>query len=463
MPARTAPLRAGTTSLHACPAGRRLAALSATPRFLNESERPTRKHYLILAMCWAGWLFDFYDLMLFSFLLVPIQKSLGLSESSLSLLLGASLAATALGGLLFGYLADRFGRRSVLSWTILVYSLGTFLCGTAGGFATLLAFRVLTGLGVGGEWATGQTLVGETFPARMRARYAAVMQTGAPLGIGLAALVGAFATPAFAAAFGEGMAWRLCFFLSALPALLVVVIRTAMPESDVWLARRTLRVPEERGHFAEILGTPALRRLFVLGLVLALTGMSAYWFTYSWLPKYLHDQLGFSMARSGIWILVTQAGGLLGYLSFGLVADRRGRRIAYTIYSLIWAVGLLAVTWFWDRIALWPWLTLCFMFLVGLGTGSFSGYGPIFTEIFPTRVRNTAMGAAFNLARGVQFFTPLVITRVATRYGLAGGISLAALFAILGAAWVWLLPETRGTVVTAEDATPSAAATGSAA
>ena len=90
--------------------------------FLNESEQPTRRHYLILAMCWAGWLFDFYDLMLFSFLLVPIQQSLGLGETSLSLLLGASLAATALGGILFGYLADRFGRRSVLSWTILVYS-----------------------------------------------------------------------------------------------------------------------------------------------------------------------------------------------------------------------------------------------------------------------------------------------------------------------------------------------------
>src|SRR5574342_461737 len=166
--------------------------------FLNESDQPTRRHYLILVLCWAGWLFDFYDLMLFSFLLVPIQKSLGLGETSLSLLLGASLAATAVGGILFGYLADRFGRKSVLSWTILVYSLGTLLCGTAGSFAALLAFRIITGLGVGGEWATGQTLVGETFPARMRARFAAVMQTGAPAGIALATLVGAFVEPVLA-------------------------------------------------------------------------------------------------------------------------------------------------------------------------------------------------------------------------------------------------------------------------
>src|SRR4030065_603391 len=139
---------------------------------LNESGRPTRAHFIILGMSWAGWLFDFYDLMLFSFLLIPIKKSLGLDEVSLSLLLGASLAATAAGGILFGYLADRFGRKSVLSWTILVYSLGTFLCGTAGSFAALLAFRIVTGLGVGGEWAAGQTPVGETFPARVGARAA---------------------------------------------------------------------------------------------------------------------------------------------------------------------------------------------------------------------------------------------------------------------------------------------------
>jgi len=433
---------------------------------LNESEKPTRTHYLILGLCWSGWLFDFYDLMLFSFLLVPIRKDLGLSEVSLSLLLGSSLAATALGGVFFGYLADRLGRKAVLAWTILVYSAGTFLCGFAQGFLGLLVFRVITGLGVGGEWATGQTLVGETFPARMRARFAAVMQTGAPLGIALASVVGGFVEPALASSLGASWGWRGCFWLSVLPALLVVVIRRSMPESDVWLARRrpparggaaahagpAAGTPREPGQLAALLATPRLRRLFALGLVLALTDMSAYWFTYSWLPKYLYDQLGYSMAKSGIWVLATQAGGLVGYLSFGFFADAVGRRVTYTAYSLIWAAGLLMVTWFWGSIAVWPWLTLAFMFLVGIGTGNFSGYGPIFAEIFPTAVRNTAMGAAFNLARGVQFFTPLVISVVATRYGLGGGISLAALFAIFTGLWVWTLPETRGTRIGVEPA-----------
>jgi MFS family permease len=271
------------------------------------------------------------------------------------------------------------------------------------------------------------------------------MQTGAPLGVALAAVVGGFIEPAFARAFGENMAWRGCFFISLLPALLVVFIRRHMPESDIWLSRRHLRQTAESGHLRHLFLTPQLRRLFLFGLILAVTDMSAYWFTYSWLPKYLYEQLGLSMARSGIWVLTTQMGGLLGYLAFGVIADWRGRRIAYTAFSMVWAAGLLAITWFWDTISVWPWLTLVFSFMVGVGTGNFSGYGPIFSEIFPTRVRNTAMGIAFNLARGVQFFTPLAITLVAGRYGLGGGISLAAFFAIFTGIWVWTLPETRGT------------------
>jgi MFS family permease len=417
-------------------------------KFLNEYEQPIGKHYIILGMSWAGWLFDFYDLMLFSFLTIPIEKSLGLSSASLSLIIGASLAATALGGVLFGYLADRFGRKTILSWTILIYSLGAFLCGLSNGVLSLLVFRVLTGLGVGGEWATGQTLVGETFPARIRARFAAVMQTGAPLGIALASVVGGFLEPAFNKHFGPDLAWRGCFLVSVIPALMVVLIRRFMPESDIWLSGQHEKRSSEPGRIHELLLTPHLRRLFGLGLILAITDMSAYWFTYSWLPKYLYDQLGFSMAKSAIWMIVTQLGGFLGYLAFGLVADWRGRRIAYTGFSLVWAAGLLGITWFWGTIALLPGLTLVFSFLVGIGTGNFSGYGPIFSEIFPTRVRSTAMGTAFNLARGAQFFTPLIITGIAGRYGLGGGISLAAFFAVFTGVWVWTLPETRGTKIT---------------
>jgi MFS family permease len=421
---------------------------------LNESERPTRKHYVILGMAWAGWLFDFYDLMLLSFLLVPIKRDLGLNDYELSLLLGTTLAATALGGILFGTLADRFGRKTVLTWTLLTYSAGTFLCGMSHAFWLFLVFRVLTGLGVGGEWATGQTLVGETFPARMRARFAAVMQTGAPLGILLASLVGSFVEPYFVSIFGLDWGWRACFFVSLLPAGLVIIIRRHMPESDVWESGQKTGRARSPGLIHELRISPTLRKLFILGLVLALADMSAYWFTYTWMPKYLYDQLGFSVVKSGLWMVVTQVAAFAGYLSFGVVADWKGRRWAYSVYSMVWALGLLGITWFWGTIDLLPWLPLAFMVLVGLGTGNFSGYGPIFSELFPTRIRNSAMGVAFNLSRGAQFFTPVIITWVTTLplahgHGLGAGISIGAFFALFTGLWVWTLPETKGTEITA--------------
>ena len=419
---------------------------------LCDSERPTWAHYKVLLLSWAGWTFDFYDLILYSFLLLPIGEELRLSREMLSLVLGTSLAATALGGVIFGALADRLGRRLVLTLTILTYSLGTFLCGFATGFYSLLIFRIVTGLGVGGEWATGQAYVAESFPPKMRGRFGAVMQTGAPLGVALASLVGGFVLPL--------IGWRGCFMVSVLPALLVVFIRRHLPESDLWERRQQLA---RRGSLSEdalaleqrnkvvTLFTLAYRRTFLFALVLAVLDMSAYWFTYSWLPGYLQSERQLSLATSALWIMVTQAGGFLGYLSFGVVADFLGLRPAYSIYGVIWALGLTMITLFWQAVVSYPAVILAFMFLVGFGTGMFGGYGPLFAELFPTGIRNTAMGTAFNVARGAQFFTPVIIAVIARQYGLAGGISLASLFALLCGAWIWVFPETRGKRFKAEE------------
>ncbi len=400
---------------------------------LNQAARPSRQHYVILALSWAGWLFDFYDLILYSFLLVAIGQDFHFSRTESSLVLGVSLGFTALGGVIFGHLADRVGRKAVLQWTILCYSAGVFLSGLTVGLWTLLAARVLTAVGVGGEWATGQTIVSETFPAKHRGHYGALMQTGAPLGVGLAAIMGSFFAPHFG--------WRATFMVSALPALLVTLIRKYMPESDVWAA--TGAAPRTADAFARLL-RPPLRRLSACALLLTALNMSAYWFTYSWLPAYLVTERHLSIADSGLWILTIVAGELVGYGSFGWFADRFGRRPAFSVFAAMLAAGLLMITVFWPSIEGHPQLILVFMLLVGVGTGTWSMFGAFFAELFPTAIRNTAIGSVFNMARGVQFFTPLIITAVARHADLSAGIALAAAFSLSAAAVIWTLPETRG-------------------
>ena len=408
---------------------------------LNEYATLTRDHYRILALTWAGWVFDFYDLILFSFLLIPIGAEFGLSQIELSFALGASLLFTAIGGVAFGYLSDAFGRRRTLQWTILIYSTGTFLTAFATTLPALILLRAVTGFGVGGEWATGQTYIGETFPARIRARFGSFMQTGAPVGMILAALVGGILAPV--------IGWRACFILSLLPALLVVAVRYTLPESDVW--------EREQGKVScapdwKILLTGQYRGLFFKALLLAVCGMSAYWFTFSWLPSYLSAERHLSLAESAVWIIANQLAAFAGYLTFGMVADRLGRRPAFAIYGLIAAIGLVMISVFWSLLAGTLSALLFFMLLAGFGIGFFGGFGPLFAELFPTSVRNLAMGAAFNIARGVQFFTPVIIATVALRADLGAGILIAAFFSLCVALWIWTFPETRGTIIAAPDA-----------
>jgi MFS family permease len=165
-------------------------------------------HYRIVALCFSAWIFDFFDLILYTFLLVPIARELHLSDTESSLVLGVSFAMAAAGGVVFGFLGDRHGRKPMIIASVLLYGVGTSLCATAHSLTTLIAFRSLTGLGIGGEWGAGQSLIAETMPPQHRARYAGYVQVGAPLGILMAAYLGGFLEPS--------LGWRASFLVSGM-------------------------------------------------------------------------------------------------------------------------------------------------------------------------------------------------------------------------------------------------------
>ena len=406
---------------------------------MNEQTKLTKDHYKIFALSWAGWVFDFYDLILFTFLVTQLQTDLHISAELISLCLGISLFATGLGGIIFGALGDKYGRKKVLQWTIIVYSVGTLLSAFSWSFYSLLIFRLITGLGVGGEWATGQIYINETFPDKLRAKFGGFMQSGAPVGVILASIVGGLVSPI--------IGWRMTFLVSIIPALTVIYIRKYLKESDVWLQNKNQHVNKTIfQEFKELL-SKEYRKIFLISLILCIFGMSAYWYTYSWLPTYLEQERGLALLSTTIGIIVIQCGDFIGYTSFGFVAEKLGRRPAFTIYSFIMGISIAMITICWNQIDAVNELIYVFMFLTGFGTGYFGGFGALFSELFPTKIRNTGVGTVFNLARGIQFVTPVIITIVGTYYDLSYGIFIAAIFAIMVGIWIWVFPETKGTVI----------------
>lgn len=420
------------------------------PIQLIRQATPGQRRTLLAAA--LGWALDAFDAMLYALVLALLMRDLRMSKTTAGLLGTLTLLASGIGGVLFGFLADRIGRKRALMASILTYSVCSFVSGLAASVAMLAAARFVLGLGMGGEWNTGATLVAETWPSEVRAKAISIVQSSWAFGFAAAALV--------AGPVARFFGWRAVFFVGILPALLTLWIRRGVPESAMWEERGSRQrnsTSNSRGDcckdvtgyestkFSAIFRKPYRKHTFAL-LLFNFFCLFAWWGLFTWMPPYL--SLPVSQGGRGVGMIGTTAllvilnlfGMFPGYVSFGWVADRLGRRNAFLLYSL---TAALLVPFY--AAARSPVLLMVLGTVVALfGTGVFSGSGIMGSEIFPTSLRARALGFTYNGARALSSLAPLVIGRVGQTKGLGWAFYLCAAGYLLAALMTTQLPETRG-------------------
>jgi len=381
-----------------------------------------------------GWMLDAFDVMLYSIVLATLMREFGMTKSTAGLLNSLTLIASAIGSFGFGLLADRVGRRRMLSASIWTYSLFTFACGFSTSVTMLAVFRFLLGLGMGGEWNSGATLVAETWPSVWRGRAMAIVQSSWAVGYALAALV--------ANAVLSRTSWRWVFFVGVLPALVTLWIQHDVPEPELWERQRATPVSAsaKRQMWRSVL--PSLLALLSMNTF----GMFAWWGLFTWIPAYLVLPLesggrNFSqLSFTGFLVMLNLCGMLPGYLLFGVLADKLGRKRTVIAYLFLAALSVPAFA-----VARSPGLILLTASISAFfGTGFFTGSGLLGSELFPTPIRATALGISYNAARGLSAFAPFFIGAIGQAHGLSWGFAACALaFAAAGVSAFWV-SETRG-------------------
>ena len=384
-----------------------------------------------------GWMLDAFDVMLYALLLTSIITDLGLTRQTAGAIGSATLLSAAAGGLIFGVVADRYGRTRALMGSVLIYSVFTAASGLATTALQLAIFRILLGFGMGGEWASGAALVSETWPASHRGKALGLMQSAWAIGYGLAAVVTMLVLPRWG--------WRVVFFPGVLPACLTLWIRRHVKEPELWLRNRNSSQP--KGRIADIFQDGRIPVTIAVTSMNACT-LFAWWGFNLWLPGFLSmpaasGGVGLSAENMSWFIIAMQVGMWFGYITFGYISDIVGRKRAYVGY-LLTAAALIAV---YTSVRTPSTLLLLGPFVAFFATGYFSGFGAVTAEIYPTDIRATAQGFTYNLGRIASAAAPFTVGTLAQTRGFDVALSTTSVAFVLAALmWIWI-PETKGRVL----------------
>ncbi len=386
-----------------------------------------------------GWALDAFDVMLYSLLLASIILEFKLTKQTAGLLGSVTLLAAAAGGVVFGVLADRFGRTRALMASVLLYAVFTAACGFAHTVVELAIFRTLLGFGMGGEWASGAALVSETWSPEHRGKALSLVQSAWAIGYAAAALDVAMVLPRWG--------WRAVFFTGLAPALLTLYIRRRVREPALPDAAASPPASGPRLSGARLsLGTMFAQPL--LPLTLALTAMNAaclfaWWGFNFFVPAYLslpaaRGGVGLAPHRMTAIVIFMQVGMFLGYITFGFIADRFGRKRVYIAYLLA-AAGLLSVfAWLRSPVVLF----LLAPAVAFAATGYFSGFAAVTAEVYPAPIRATGQGLTYNAGRVASAVAPFAAGGMADRHGFLPAFLLSAAAFLVAAALWRFIPET---------------------
>ena len=420
----------------------------ATPATMRWYQGVTSYQWLILAIASAGWVFDVYEGQIFVITRGQLLRDvLHVAANDPSIkdwgdkLNGLFLLGGTFGGILFGWLADRFGRRPMMAVTILIYSIFAGLTFFAQTLWHVGLLRFLVAIGVGGAWAVAAALVAEVFPPKARAHASGIFHSTSVLGTWLATFAGLWVASG----------WRNAYLIGVAPALLVAWVMASVREPESWrAARASVASKQELGSFREMLLSPNLAKRAILGMLLAAVGLSTFWGVTvagkelaeeHFLRGGLLKQDAAELAKTSYGIIQT-AGGGIGLLAFGPLCVKLGRRMAFALIQ-VGALIIVPVTCYLPKTDL---ALLCLLPIFGFFTlGMHAGFAVYFPELFPTRLRATGTGFCFNggrLLSGVVLFW--LAGELKRTLDLRVAVCCLSLFFIAGLAIVWFLPETKG-------------------
>jgi MFS family permease len=409
--------------------------------FYRDMNLPERRTFWA---CAAGWALDGMDFMIYPLVIGTIITMWKVDAGTAGLAGTVTLLASAVGGWLGGYLADRVGRVKTLQLTILWFSVFSLVCAFVQNFDQLLIARAVLGLGFGGEWAAGAVLMGESIRPQYRGRAVGSVQSGWAVGWGLAvlsqAILFSYVPP--------DVAWRCMFAIGALPALLVFFLRRYVEEPEIAVATLAKqKASGDRPGLQEIFAGPILKTTILASL--AVTGcQGGYYAITFWVPRFLTTERHLSVVSSTGYLAALIIGSFAGYLVGAWLADKIGRRNLFLYMS----IGAIAIVIAYTQLPLTNEILWVLGFPLGFfASAYFSGVGAFLTELYPTRLRGSGQGFCYNFGRGIGALFPFLVGALSNSTSLGNAIAIFAVLAYgLFFVAAFALPETRGRVLHAD-------------